>query len=86
MSPSVQSAIPDELIVATIVPEIYTFGRQNHPGAVTCPIDVTVYEPSGTLFYTDAATNQKSALPSDVGGCGRRKRCGWFSRRKEESV
>ena len=50
ISPSVQSAILDELIVATTVAEIYTFWRQNHPGAVTCPIDVTVYEPSGTLF------------------------------------
>ena len=25
---------------------------------MTCPIDVTVYEPSSTLFFTDAATNQ----------------------------
>ena len=25
---------------------------------MTCPIDATVYEPSGTLFFTDAATNQ----------------------------
>ena len=38
MSPSVQSAIPDEIIVATIVPEIYTFWCQNRPGAVTCPM------------------------------------------------
>ena len=58
MLPSVQSAIPDELIVATIVPEIYTFWRQNRPGAATCLIDVTVYEPFSMLFFTDAATNQ----------------------------
>ena len=38
ISPSDQSAMPYELIVATIVPEIYTFWRQNRPGAVACPM------------------------------------------------
>ena len=40
------------------MPQIYTFWHQNRPGDATCLIDVTVYEPFSTLFFTDTATNQ----------------------------
>lgn len=35
--PEVQQAIPKDGIVATIVPELYTFWRQNRPGVLTYP-------------------------------------------------
>ena len=72
------------------MPEIYTLGRQNRPGAVTCPTDVTVYEPSSMVFFTDAATNQIVIVslhcPATLVVVAGEKRCNWFSRRKEESV
>ena len=58
LSPEVQRAIPTEDVVTTIVPEIYTFWRQNRPGILTCPVDVAVHQPTGTIFFSDQFTHQ----------------------------
>ena len=57
-SPKVSCAIPAKDIVTTIVPEIYTFWKQNRPGTVLCPVDVIVHHPTGTIFFTDQKANQ----------------------------
>ncbi|XP_028514449.1 uncharacterized protein LOC114574924 [Exaiptasia diaphana] len=57
-SPEVQRAIPAEDIVITIVPEVYTFWRQNRPGTVVGPLDVVVHQKTGTIFFTDRNANQ----------------------------
>ena len=53
LSPPVQEAIPEERVVITIVPEIYTFWKQNLPGVVKCPVGVAVDEKSGIVFFSD---------------------------------
>ena len=58
LSPEVQRAIPTEDVVTTIVPEIYTFWRQNRPGILTYPVDVAVHQPTGTIFFSDQFTHQ----------------------------
>ena len=50
-SPKVQKAIPIQDVVTTIVPEIYTFWRQNRPGIINCP-------GTRTVFLSDLALNQ----------------------------
>ena len=52
-SPEIQKLLPKEDVVVTIVPEIYTFWRQNRPGTVICPVDVVIHQQTGTVFFTD---------------------------------
>ena len=40
-SPEIQKLLPKEDVVVTIVPEIYTFWRQNRPGTVICPVELS---------------------------------------------
>ena len=56
-SPEVQHAIPAEDIVITIVPEVYTFWKQNRPGTVVGPLAVVVHQENRTIF-TDQNANQ----------------------------
>ena len=57
-SPELQKALPKEDVVVTIVPEIYTFWRQNRPGTVACPVDAAVHQESGSLFFSDHRGHQ----------------------------
>ena len=57
LSPPVQEAIPQERIVVTIVPEIYTFWKQNLPGVIKCPIGVAVDDKSGIVFFSDISNH-----------------------------
>ena len=70
LSPPVQEAIPQERMVVTIVPEIYTFWKQNLPGVIKCPIGVAVNDKSGIVFFSDISnhTVSKSGLhcPANV--------------------
>ena len=56
--PNVQRAIPIQDIVVTLVPEIYTFWRQNRPGNILCPLDITTRQDSGSIFFSDHTANQ----------------------------
>ena len=56
--PNVQRAIPTQDIVVTLVPEIYTFWRQNRPGNILCPLDITIHQESGSIFFSDHTANQ----------------------------
>ncbi|KAL9976535.1 hypothetical protein ACROYT_G013849 [Oculina patagonica] len=58
LGPEVQRAIPSGPIVVTLIPEVYTFWRQNRPGCIECPVDLTVHEVTGRLFFTDLKKNQ----------------------------
>lgn len=58
LGPEVQRAIPSGPIVVTLISEVYTFWRQNRPGCIQCPVDVTVYEGTGRLFFTDIKQHQ----------------------------
>ena len=55
---NVQRAIPTQNIVVTLVPEIYTFWRQNRPGNILCPLDITIHQESGSIFFSDHTANQ----------------------------
>lgn len=57
-SPQVQCSLPKEDVLVTIIPEIYTFWRQNRPGVLQCPVGVAVHYPTGTFFTTDYNLNQ----------------------------
>ena len=52
-SPELQKALPKEDVIVTIVPEIYTFWRQNRPGTVACPVDAAVHQESASVFFSD---------------------------------
>ena len=58
LSPEVQRAIPTDDVVTIIVPEIYTFWRQNRPGILAYPVDAAVHQPTGTIFFSDQFTHQ----------------------------
>ena len=57
--PNVQRAIPTQDVV-TLVPEIYTFWRQNRPGNILCHLDITIHQESGSIFefFSDHTSNQ----------------------------
>lgn len=57
-TPSLQRVLPKEDVVLTIVPEIYTFWRQNRPNTVICPVDVVIHQETGTVFFSDYQLNQ----------------------------
>ena len=46
-SPEVQRAIPAEDIVITIVPEVYTFWKQNRPATNVGPLALVVHQTTG---------------------------------------
>ena len=56
--PNVQRAIPAQDVIITLVPEIYTFWRQNRPGNILCPLDITIHKESGSIFFSDHTANQ----------------------------
>ena len=56
--PNVQRAIPTQDIVVTLVPKMYTFWRQNRPGNILCPLDITIHQESGSIFFSDRTANQ----------------------------
>ena len=56
--PNVQRAIPAQDVIITLVPEIYTFWRQNRPGSILCPLDITIHKESGSIFFSDHTANQ----------------------------
>ena len=56
--PNVQRAIPTQDIVVTLVPQIYTFWRQNRPGNILCSLDITIHQESGSIFFSDHTANQ----------------------------
>ena len=56
--PNVQRAIPTQDIVVTLVPQIYTFWRQNRPGNTLCPLDITIHQESCSTFFSDHTANQ----------------------------
>ena len=56
--PNVQRAIPTQDIVVTLVPEIDTFWRQNRPGNILCPLDITIHQESGSIFFSNHTANQ----------------------------
>lgn len=58
LSPEVQRAMLTDDVVTTIVPEIYTFWRQNRPGILTCPVDAAVHLPTGAIFFSNQFTHQ----------------------------
>ena len=49
---------PKMSLPGTIAPEIYTFGRQNRPGILACPVDSAVHQPPGNIFFRDQSTHQ----------------------------
>ena len=55
-SPEVQRAISKEDVEVIIVPEIYTFWQQSRPGVIFCPVDKTVVQEIGIIFFSDYET------------------------------
>ena len=52
-SSELQKALPKEDVVITIVPEIYTFWRQNRPGTMAYLLDAAMHQESGSVFFSD---------------------------------
>ena len=76
LPPPVREVILEERVVVTIMPEIYTFWKQNLPGVITSPIGVAVDEKSGIVFFLTFPTTRFArvmyiGLPMSIAGNGK---------------